>query len=99
MNSDHWINASASVQLRVSRPTNQLDEVINFYHHGLGMEVILQFEKDAWGYSGLVLTMPGCSTHLEFTSHENGFLVKQVISPSSDHLLVFYMPDDTIYVP
>jgi catechol 2,3-dioxygenase-like lactoylglutathione lyase family enzyme len=84
-------------QVRISRPTNHLQEVRKFYVDGLGMEQLLQFENDPWGYGGVVLAMQGFNVHLEFTTHREKFPEYQTHSPGSDHLLVFFMPDDKIY--
>jgi catechol 2,3-dioxygenase-like lactoylglutathione lyase family enzyme len=91
------MDSHTSGQVRISRPTNQLDEVVRFYHDGLGMQEILRFEKDPWGYGGVVLAKQGFNIHLEFTTHENGFPEKMINSPSHDHLLVFYLIDKIIY--
>jgi len=76
--------------LRVARPTDQLARVVRFYEDGLGLVRLGSFE-DHDGFDGVMLGMPGASYHLEFTTkrgHEAGR------SPSRDHLLVFYLPDE-----
>jgi len=76
-------------QVRVARPTDQLDEVVRFYRDGLGLVELLRFEGHA-GYSGVMLGLPGNRYHLEFTSHVNG---SPCPAPTRDNLLVFYVPD------
>lgn len=84
-------------QVRISRPTNRLKDVLRFYCEGLGFQQILHFENDPWGYGGVVLAIPGFDNHLEFTTHENGFLETQTRPATGDHLLVLYINDATAY--
>lgn len=75
--------------LRVARPTDHLDAVVDFYTTGLGLRVIGAFE-DHDGFDGVMLGIPGASYHLEFTrkqGHEAGR------APTEDNLLVLYIPD------
>ncbi len=76
-------------QVRISRPTNQLNNVLRFYCEGLGLARIFSFAEDAAGYSGLILGLPGLPYHLEFCTHPRGFLNCQ--PPTLDNLLVFYL--------
>ncbi|HET9135670.1 MAG TPA: VOC family protein [Candidatus Kapabacteria bacterium] len=73
-------------QVRIARPTNQLDVVIRFYCNGLGLPVIGSF-SDHDGYSGVMLGMPDASYHLEFTQHITASICQ---APSKDNLIVFY---------
>lgn len=82
---DNWPVA----QVRIARPTGQLDKVVSFYRDGLGLKVIGSFEGHA-GYSGVMLGLPGHSYHLEFTTHAEG---SPGLAPTRDNLLVFYIPD------
>lgn len=84
-----WPDSLPTVQLRIARPTDQLETVIQFYRDGLGLPVIGAFEKHS-GYDGVMLGLPGYDTHLEFTQHEDG---SPCPAPSKDNLLVFYLPD------
>lgn len=79
------------VGVRVARPTDRLEEVVAFYHDGLGLPVIDSFEDHA-GYSGVMLGLPGASYHLEFTHHEAGSACP---APSKDNLLVLYLSERT----
>ncbi len=78
-----------SYQLRVARPTNDLEAVTRFYRDGLGLEVIDSFTNHD-GFSGVMLGHAGDAYHLEFT-HQSGHLVAR--APTRDNLLVFYLPD------
>jgi catechol 2,3-dioxygenase-like lactoylglutathione lyase family enzyme len=75
--------------LRVARPTNDLDALVSFYCEGLGLEVLEHFEDHA-GFDGVVLGLPGAPYHLEFTQRRGA---RAGGSPSGDHLLVLYLPD------
>jgi catechol 2,3-dioxygenase-like lactoylglutathione lyase family enzyme len=79
--------------LRAARPTDDLDAVVAFYRDGLGLEVLAAF-RDHDGFDGVMLGSPGGGYHLEFTraaGHPAGR------APSPDHLLVFYLPDETAW--
>jgi hypothetical protein len=78
-----------TTQIRLGRPTNQLEALLNFYCRGLGMESLLTFAEDPAGYSGVVLGLPGQTFHLELCSHRLGF--KDCRPPTRDNLLVFYL--------
>lgn len=75
--------------LRVARPTDHLEAVIDFYTTGLGLHIIGHFE-DHDGFDGVMLGIPGASYHLEFT-RKRGHAVGR--APTEDNLLVFYHPD------
>jgi catechol 2,3-dioxygenase-like lactoylglutathione lyase family enzyme len=76
-------------QVRVARPTHQLEKVAAFYRDGLGLPELDRFE-DHDGYAGIMLGLPGHTYHLEFTQHVAG---SPCPAPSADNLLVFYIPD------
>ncbi|KAA5544067.1 VOC family protein [Adhaeribacter rhizoryzae] len=78
-------------QVRVARPTNRLQQIIQFYHEGLGLAILGSFQNHA-GYSGVMLGLPGREYHLEFTQHENS---SPCPAPTKDNLLVFYLDDKT----
>ncbi len=73
-------------QLRIARPTNQLQKVMAFYTKGLGLEELGRF-NDHDGYNGIMLGKAGESWHLEFTEHVDG---NACPAPTKDNLLVFY---------
>jgi catechol 2,3-dioxygenase-like lactoylglutathione lyase family enzyme len=78
-----------NAMLRVARPTDRLDDVVQFYTQGLGLIELGSF-KDHDGFDGVMLGVPGASYHLEFT-RKRGHTVGG--APTQDHLLVFYLPD------
>lgn len=73
-------------QVRVARPTDRYDAVVDFYREGLGLPELGRFE-DHEGYSGIMLGLPGASCHLEFTRHVDG---SPCPAPTRDNLLVLY---------
>lgn len=77
------------VQVRVARPTDRLEEVVEFYRDALGLAVVGGFEGHA-GYDGVMLGLPGRDYHLEFTRHEGG---SPCPAPTRDNLLVLYVAD------
>jgi catechol 2,3-dioxygenase-like lactoylglutathione lyase family enzyme len=80
---------NSNLQLRVARPTDDLDGVTRFYRYGLGLEVIDSFTDHA-GFDGVMLGHAGGAYHLEFT-HQPGHSAGR--APTPDSLLVFYLPD------
>jgi catechol 2,3-dioxygenase-like lactoylglutathione lyase family enzyme len=76
-------------QIRIARPTDRLEAVIEFYRDGLGLAELYRFEGHA-GYDGVMLGLPGSTYHLEFTRHVDG---SPCPAPSQDNLLVLYIPD------
>jgi catechol 2,3-dioxygenase-like lactoylglutathione lyase family enzyme len=85
----NWPDELPVSQVRVARPTDQLDAVVEFYRDGLGLPVITSFEQHA-GYSGVILGLPGHDYHIEFIHHEDGSPGK---APTDDNLLVLFLPD------
>ena len=86
--------AGASVaQVRIARPTDQLEKVVAFYRDGLGLEEINRFQGHD-GYDGVMLGLPGRTYHLEFTQSAAG---SSCPAPSDDNLLVLYIPDAPDY--
>jgi catechol 2,3-dioxygenase-like lactoylglutathione lyase family enzyme len=79
-------------QIRIARPTQQLDRIINFYTIGLGLQVVGSFDEHE-GISGVMLGLPHDTYHLEFTQHAGG---APTSPPTKDNLLVFYLPNTTI---
>lgn len=55
------------MRLRIARHTDRLDEVAVFYRDRLGFPEIARFENHD-GYDGVILEIPGTSTHLELTA-------------------------------
>lgn len=76
-----------AAQVRIARPTDQFEEVIDFYVNGLGLQEIQRFEGHR-GYEGVIIGLPDVDYHLEFTRHVDG---SPCPAPSKDNLLVFYI--------
>jgi catechol 2,3-dioxygenase-like lactoylglutathione lyase family enzyme len=74
-------------QVRIARPTDRMDDLVRFYHEGLGLERLYRFQ-DHDGYTGVILGLPGTDYQLEFTTHEVG---SPGDAPTRDNLLVFYL--------
>jgi catechol 2,3-dioxygenase-like lactoylglutathione lyase family enzyme len=73
-------------QVRITRPTNQLAALIDFYRDGLGLAELFRFEGHD-GYAGIMLGLPDAAYHLEFTQHIEG---SPGPAPTRDNLLVLY---------
>jgi catechol 2,3-dioxygenase-like lactoylglutathione lyase family enzyme len=80
-------NDFTAAQVRIARPTDKFEEVIDFYGRGLGLKQIDQFTGNS-GYEGVVFGLPDADYHLEFTRHEEG---SPCPAPTKDNLLVFYI--------
>lgn len=78
-------------KLRVARPSDDLEALLRFYRDGLGLTLIGRFD-DHQGFDGIILGDEGARYHFEFT-HQRGHLAG--CAPSQDHLVVFYLPDET----
>ena len=89
MGIDAWPADFPVAQVRVARPTDQLEEVVRFYRDGMGLRVLGSFENHD-GYDGVMLGLPGASYHLEFTRRAGG---GPCPAPSRDNLLVLYVED------
>lgn len=76
-------------KLRVARPTDNLELVVQFYRDGLGMQVLGHFE-DHDGFDGVMLGAENAPYHFEFT-RKKGHTAGR--APTQDNLLVFYLPD------
>jgi len=86
--------AGATVaQVRIARPTDQLEKVVAFYRDGLGLREIDRFQGHD-GYDGVMLGLPGRTYHLEFTQSAAG---SPYPAPTDDNLLVLYIPDAADY--
>jgi catechol 2,3-dioxygenase-like lactoylglutathione lyase family enzyme len=73
--------------LRISRPTESLEDVVRFYTEGLGLSRLGSFENHE-GFDGVMLGLPETPYHLEFTRKRG-----DGSAPGKDQLLVFYLPD------
>ena len=77
-----------NTKLRVARPTDNMQEVLQFYRDGLGLDVLGHFE-DHDGFDGVMLGKNNAPYHLEFTSKSGHSAGK---APTEDNLLIFYFP-------
>ena len=75
--------------LRIARPTDNLERIVDMYVGGLGFERLGGFEGHS-GFDGAMIGHAGSGYHLEFT-HQRGHQVGR--APTQDHLLVFYLED------
>ncbi|WP_227734176.1 VOC family protein [Yersinia proxima] len=87
---DSSVLPSTSV-MRVARPTDNLKLISEMYCRGLGFSELGSF-ADHQGFDGVILGHPHHAYHLEFTHHRS---VQVGRAPTSDNLLVFYLPDET----
>ncbi|UYK17207.1 VOC family protein [Yersinia enterocolitica] len=86
---DSSVLPSTSV-MRVARPTDNIKLISEMYCRGLGFSELGSF-ADHQGFDGVILGHPHHAYHLEFT-HHRGVQVRR--APTSDNLLVFYLPDE-----
>jgi hypothetical protein len=75
--------------LRIARPTNNISALTSFYTTNLDFQVLSSFENHA-GFDGVILGLPNCAWHLEFTC-QRGVTVGR--APTTEHLLVAYYPE------
>lgn len=80
-----WPESLPAVQVRVARPTDKLDAVLDFYCGRLGLPQLYRARGD--GYEVAMVGLPGERYHLEFTSSAGGSPGR---APSDENLLVFY---------
>lgn len=86
---DSSVLPSTSV-MRVARPTDNIKLISEMYCRGLGFSELGSF-ADHQGFDGVILGHPHHAYHLEFTHHRG---VQVGRAPTSDNLLVFYLPDE-----
>lgn len=80
-----WPEALPAVEVRVTRPTDKLDEVLAFYSVDLGLPQL--YRTRGSGYEVAMVGLPGDKYHLEFSSYVDG---SPGAAPSDENLLVFY---------
>lgn len=85
-----WTNELAVAQVRIARPTDQLQEIERFYCEGVGLKKIGSFTGHR-GYDGIMIGLPNVGYHLEFTAHVDG---SPCPAPTKDNLLVLYIPNN-----
>lgn len=81
--------AVGTLQLRIARHTERLDEVVAFYRDGIGLPEIGRFAGHD-GYDGVFLDIPGTGAHLELTSGG----AHGAPAPHPESLLVLYVGDE-----
>lgn len=82
------------LELRVARPTDNLDLIVTMYRNGLGFETLGSF-VDHEGFDGMMIGHTGWGYHLEFTHHRGQQAGR---APTKDNLLVFYIPDEVEWI-
>ena len=81
---------SPAPQLRIARPSRDLDLAAAFYRGAMGLDLLGAFH-DHEGFDGIILGHPAWPYHLELTRQRT----QPVIPATTDEdLLVFYYPDD-----
>jgi len=92
-----WPDEMPVAEVRVTRPTDRLEEVVRFYRDGIGLPAVDQFGGlGHLGYTGVILGLPGRRYHLEFTQHDEG---SPCPAPTRDNLLVLYLPERDAIMP
>lgn len=84
---------SSAPQLRIARPSRDLDLAADFYRDAMGLELLGAFQDHA-GFDGVILGHPSWPYHLELTRHRT-----QPVNPTTtdEDLLVFYYPDPVVW--
>ena len=80
-----WPDGLPAVAVRVARPTDRLEEVVEFYCGDLGLPEL--YRTTGEGYEVVMVALPGERYHLEFTSYVDGSPGR---APTDENLLVFY---------
>jgi catechol 2,3-dioxygenase-like lactoylglutathione lyase family enzyme len=73
------------MEVRIARPTCDLDRALAFYRGPVGLPLVASFD-DHDGYSGAVLGLPGTEIQLELVSHAS---VEP--APTAEDQLVLYL--------
>jgi catechol 2,3-dioxygenase-like lactoylglutathione lyase family enzyme len=80
-----WPAELPAVQVRVARPTAQLDRIVEFYRDVLHLPVLHSANDDEW--SVVMFGLPGDQYNIEFVAHRDGI---DGTAPTRENLLVFY---------
>jgi len=75
----------AAMQVRVARPTGDLERACAFYRDAVELPVLSSFDDHA-GYSGVILGVPDATHQLELVFHH-----EVEPSPTSEDQLVLYL--------
>jgi catechol 2,3-dioxygenase-like lactoylglutathione lyase family enzyme len=73
------------VQVRIARPTRDLERVSAFYRDAVGLQMVAAFDEHD-GYSGVVFGIPDASRQLELVFH-----AEVDPAPTSEDQLVLYL--------
>jgi catechol 2,3-dioxygenase-like lactoylglutathione lyase family enzyme len=73
------------MQIRVARPTRELERVCAFYRDAVGLPVLSSFD-DHEGYSGVLLGVPDATRQLELVRH-----AEVGPSPTTEDQFVLYL--------
>ncbi|MFC4618751.1 VOC family protein [Camelliibacillus cellulosilyticus] len=85
----YWSDDLPAVQMRVARPTQKMDKMIQFYRDGVGLKVITAFGHGE--QRGIVFGLPDERHQLEeLLEQEPG---GPVPAPTDEDLLVLYIPN------
>jgi catechol 2,3-dioxygenase-like lactoylglutathione lyase family enzyme len=84
-----WPQSLPVAQLRIARPSAQLERVVAFYAEGLGLSIIYSYADDQ-GYDGVIFGLPGRHYNLEITRRHGEAAIPR---PPPDSLLVLYLPE------
>ena len=79
-------------KLRLSRSTNNLEKLINFYCNGLGFEVLDRYEQQ-FGWDGVICGHKGWSYQFEFSQKRNTEEVPG--APTPNHFIVISIPEES----
>ncbi len=74
-------------KLRVARPTDNLEKIVNQYLNGLDFKILSEFYDHNY-FDGVILGNENAPYHLEFTHHHGTTVGK---APTEDNLIVFYI--------
>ncbi|OBL01424.1 extradiol dioxygenase [Mycobacterium sp. 1245499.0] len=80
-----WPSALPAVQVRVARPTAQLQRIVRFYRDVLSLPQLHSADDGEWAV--VMFGLPGDQYNLEFVAHRGGI---DGTAPTRENLLVFY---------
>jgi catechol 2,3-dioxygenase-like lactoylglutathione lyase family enzyme len=80
-----WPAELPAVQVRMARPTAQLDRIVEFYRDVLRLPQLHESADDEW--SVVMFGLPGDQYNIEFVAHRDGI---DGTAPTRENLLVFY---------
>ena len=80
-------------KIRLSRPTNHLEAMLEFYGNGLGFEVLDRMDNQQ-GWDGVIFGHRDWPYQFEFTSRRDGSVVPP--APTAEHFIVFCIPPDFV---